>query len=148
MLDPVTVKTLPNYSAIPITALLDNGLGGNVPFDGTPFNAMMPVNSKSFRVIKVWKRRMMKGFGNITGSSGSSAGATDSVISPANSHEQVKIKVPLPAKLKYDTDSAVYPTNAAPVFCCAFFNNNGSATASQTIDLSVMASSHLYYDDA
>jgi len=148
LVECTSVKDLDNYSAVPITSLLDNGNGGNVGFDGTPLTAMFPINRRNFRVLKHKAFRLVKGFGKPNGSSGTDpAGLTDSTITPAASYKHISMKVKLPKKLKYSAHGSRYPTNAAPFFVVGWTNNWQVDTASNVIDLYVNGRVEMRYKD-
>jgi len=148
VLQCVSVKDLDNYSAIPITSLLDDGNGGNTGFDGTPLKCMFPVNKKNFIVLKHKKFRLVKGFGKVEGSSGTDpAGLTDSTITPAQSFKNISLKIKIPKKLKYSAHGSKYPTNSAPVIAIGWTNNWQVDTASNVIDLFVNGRVEMRYKD-
>jgi len=148
LLQCLSVKDLDNYSAVPITALLDDGNGGNVGFDGTSLRSMMPVNRKNFQVLKHKKFRLVKGFGKPNGSSATDpAGMTDSTISPAGSYKKISMKVKLPKKLKYSSHGSRYPSNAAPFVVVGWTNNWAVDAASVIIDLQVIGRVEMRYKD-
>jgi hypothetical protein len=148
LLQCISVKDLDNYSAVPITSLLDDGNGGNTSFNGTPLNAMMPINKKNFTILKHKKFRLVKGFGKPCGSSGTDpAGLTDSTITPAASYKHVALKVKLPKKLKYSAHGSLYPTNAAPFIVVGWHNNWQVDTASNVIDLYINGRVEMRYKD-
>jgi len=145
----VAVKQLDNYSAIPITALLNDGAGANVGFDGTVLRQMMPVNKKNFQVISHRRFKLVKGFGKAFGSSASDpAGLTDSTITPVDaSYKSITLNVKLPKKVKYDTHNSRYPANAAPFFVIGWTRRWPIDAASNVIDTQVMGRVEMYYKD-
>jgi len=148
LMEAASVKDLANYSAIPISQLLDNGQGGNVGFDGTALAAMLPVQNKTFRVLKHKTFRLVKGFGRTQGSSSTDlAGVTDSVISPSQSYKRISMRVKLPKKLKYEGVNARYPTNSAPFFVVGWTNNWAVDAASNVINLKVLGRTEMHYKD-
>lgn len=150
MLKSHGVRDLANYSAIPITTLLDDGQGGSVSFDGTTTNAMYNVDGRLFSVVRHFKKRLVKGYGLHFGSgTGSNAGTTDSTITPSNSYVSLRIKVPLPKVLTYSSKSATYPDNAAPFFVIGWTRNDSAGgSALSTVNTYVQAKCHLRYKDA
>lgn len=148
LLQCTSVKDLNNYSAVPMTSLLDNGNGGNVGFDGTSQHAMYPINRKNFTVLKHKKFRLVKGFGKPNGSSATDpAGLTDSTISPAASYRHIAMRVKLPKKLKYSAHGSTYPANAAPFVVIGWTNNWAVDAASNVIDLQVIGRVEMRYKD-
>jgi len=118
------VRAWANYTAIPITTMLNNGDGTNVSFDGTVLHGQHPINNAEFKVIKHKTFRMVKGFGKAMSTTSASAGATDAVIAPSAQYWRLNQKIPLPKALKYETAGQEYPTNAAPFMCIGFTRNN------------------------
>jgi len=148
LLTCTSVKDMDNFSAIPITQLLEDGNGGNNGFDGSPLRAMEPVNRRNFTVLKHKKFRLVKGFGKTGGSSGTDpAGLTDSVISPSSSYHHVRMRVRLPKKLKYSAHGQRYPTNYAPFFVIGWTNNWAVDAASNVIDTQVIGRVEMRYKD-
>jgi len=148
LLQCTSVKDLDNFSAVPLTALLDNGNGGNTGFDGTSLTSMMPVNRRNFTVLKHKKFRLVKGFGKPNGSSATDpAGLTDSTICPSSSYRHIAMKVKLPKKLKYSAHGSRYPTNAAPFVVIGWTNNWAVDAASNVIDLQVIGRVEMRYKD-
>ena len=142
------VKQWNNYTAIPITTLLAKGDGTNVSFDGTQFVAQYPVNTAEFKVIKHRTFRMVKGFGQALSSSGSAtAGSTTAVISPSTQYVRLVQKIPVPKKLKYENNSAVYPTNYAPFMCIGYTRNNADTGAVSNHFIKVLGQTQLSYKD-
>jgi len=148
VLQCTSVKDLMNYSAVPITALLEDGQGGNTGFDGSSLRAMYPVNRKNFQVLKHKKVRLVKGFGKPNGSSATDpAGLTDSVISPSASYKHMSIRVKCPKKLKYSAHGQRYPTNFAPFVVIGWTNNWAVDAPSNVIDLQVIGRVEMRYKD-
>jgi len=148
LLQCTSVKDMDNFSAIPITALLEDGNGGNTSFDGTPHRTLYPVNRRNFQVLSHKSFRLVKGFGKTNGSSGTDpAGLTDSAITPAASYKRLTMRVKLPKKLKYSAHGSAYPTNAAPFLVIGWTNNWQVDTASNIIDMYVQGRVEMRYKD-
>ena len=147
LLDPVEVKSLDNYTAIPILQLLDKGDGTNTSFDGTIGRTLLAPNGKAFRVLHHKVVRLVKGFGNPIGTTGTNVGSTDSVVTPSRHFANLSMRVRLPKTLKYDSSSAVYPTNAAPFFVIGFVNNSETNGATNLVDLYVQGRTSMKYKD-
>jgi len=143
------VKSLDNFSAIPITTFLDNGQGAITDFDGTVMKSFYPVDRSQFTLLKHKKIRLCKGFGLIVDSTvNTSVAVTDSVVTPSQSYKRIKMRVPVPKTLLYDTSSSNYPQNFAPFFVIGYTNNVGTDTAPNGIDVMVQGNSELYYKDS
>ena len=136
------VKSLNNYTAIPITTLLAKGDGTNVGFDGTQIAAQYPINTAEFKVIKHRKFRLMKGFGQAI-----SAAALDAVNSQTSQYVHIVQKIPLPKKLKYEVNSSVYPTNSAPFMCIGWTRNNADPGAVSNSFIKVLGQVQMSYKD-
>ena len=150
MLEAVAVKALANYTAIPITLLLDNGQGGAGGFNGQTNAALYNVNGKLFRLIKHVKKRLVKGFGKVLGGTGATAGGTTAVVCPTQTFHNFRIHHKrLPKTLKYENAGEYYPTNFAPFFVIGYtMNFGGGDTASNLVDVMVEARNHMWYKDS
>jgi len=146
-LTATSVKSLDNYSAIPITQLLNKGDGTNVSFDGTPFTAQYPVNTSEFRVLHHTATRMVSGFGQSKGTTAATAGTTDGVISPAHSYAHLDYRIKVPKTFKFDRASQVYPTNSAPFMVIGFTDNNTVPSAPMDY-VQVLGQVSMSYKDA
>ena len=147
LLRSVSVKSLDNYTAIPITTLLQKGDGTNVSFDGTSFHAQYPVNTAEFKVLKHKSMRMVSGFGQSNSTTSATAGGTDGVISPSHQYAHVSLKVPLPKKMVYENNASTYPTNTAPFLCIGFTNNNSDVRSAPLDYVQVLGQTQLIYTD-
>jgi len=146
LLTAKSVKSLDNYSAIPITQLLNKGDGTNVGFDGLQLHAQYPVNTSEFTVLRHIQKRMVQGFGQSKGTTAATAGTTDGVISPAASYAHINMKVNVPKVFKYDRASQEYPTNTAPFIVIGFTDNN-TQTHAPLDYVQVMGQTQMYYTD-
>lgn len=136
------VKSINNYTAIPILSMMAKGDGTNVPFDGTQIVAQYPINTAEFRVIKHHKFRLMKGFGQAI-----SPAALDAVNSQTSQYHRINQRIPLPKKLKYEANNSTYPTNAAPVMCIGWTRNNADPGAVSSKFIKVLGQVQLSYKD-
>jgi len=144
-----SVKSLDNYSAIPITLLMDKGDGSQTSFDGTTFNGQLPVNSKEFTVHHHRQMRMVSGFGKANATTAATAGSTDGVISPSHSYARLTLKIPVPKTLIYDRSSSTYPVNCAPFLVIGFTKNDNDGQAHVAMDyVSVLGQVQMYYKDS
>jgi hypothetical protein len=149
LLSSKSVKSLDNFTAIPITLLMDKGDGTQTSFDGTTYNAQLPINRKEFTVHKHKVFRLVSGFGKSIGTTSASAGTTDSVISPSYSYARISMKVPLPKTLIYDRQSSTYPTNSAPFLVIGYTKNDNDGQSHVSMDyISVLGQVQMYYKDS
>jgi hypothetical protein len=144
------VKYLPNFTAIPITQLLEDGQGGDTSFDGTLQNTQLVLNKNNFHCFRHLQLRFNK-------SDGYTNGAIDHISSPNRSNAtgvlgiyQKSVKVPLPKVLEYDNNGSLYPTNTAPFFCIGWVRNDcgGFSAPSDTGYVPVVARTHMWYKDS
>jgi hypothetical protein len=147
LLTATSVKSLDNHTAIPITQLLNKGDGTNVSFDGTAYTAQYPVNTSEFRVLKHVRKRMVKGFGQPNGTTSSTAGGTDSVISPSGQYAHITLNVKIPKTFKFDRATQHYPTNYAP-FLCIGFTDNKARDGAPLDYINVLGQVQMGYKDA
>jgi len=139
------VKDFANYTAVPITSLLDDGNGGHTSFDGTSQTSLYKINNQSFRVIRVIKKRIIF---NVP--IGPSAGFASVAQDPSQDHHSVSLDIPLPKKFVYATEASSYPTNYAPFMVLGFIDNtwNGDNAPGATESVQVQGRSELWYKDA
>jgi len=143
LLTSKSVKSLDNYSSIPITTLLNIGNGTNGPFNGAAMSQTLPVNTNEFTVLHHKSFRMTKGMGLANTSVQTSA-----VITPSSSFRRVRLNVKLPKKLIYANDSTDYPTNSAPFLVIGWTSGDqGGDTAPTTVDTYVEGRVCMYYKD-
>jgi hypothetical protein len=137
------VKSLDNYSAIPITQLLDIGNGTNGPFNGTSMSQTLPVNKQDFTVLHHKSFRMTKGMGLCNTSIQTSA-----CITPSSSFRRLRLNIKLPQKLTYADDSTVYPVNSAPFVVIGYTSaDQGGDTAPTAVDTYVEGRVMMWYKD-
>jgi len=142
-----TVKAERLTNEVPTGQFFNDGQGQNVPYDGTSFTAMLPVNKSEFNVISHKRIRLVKGSGDpnsfLTGSVTSGI-ATNIYYAKAGS-----VDIPVPAKYLYEEKTRESPTNAFPFLMVGFHSvdTTGGGT-SLTARIQVQAQSHLYFKDA
>lgn len=141
-----TVKDFELTNGIDTASLMNKGDGTNVPYDGTSYTGMLPINKTEFTVIA--HKRFLLQKGNLDPNaqlSGSAVPSTDT-FSYTKSFSQ---RIPLPQKLLYEIRTKEQPTNAFPFMCVGFVgtDTNGNL-APITARIGVQAQSHLYYKDA
>jgi len=140
-----SVKDWKLTNSILTASLLNNGDGTNVSFDGSSYNAMLPINKTEFNVIAHKKILLTKVADNPNTEWNQTEDPSVAMSKYTASFAQ---KIPLPKKLLYADASSLYPTNAFPFMCCGFTaaDNQGQTIIDGAI-LRVQAQSHLYYKD-
>lgn len=114
------------------------------PFNGIQSDVHLPIN-KTVWALKKKTIHMYKAPGILNG------GASAGVLSTPNKNNVSVIldwSSALPAKLKYDQSTDVYPENFAPVFAIGYYYNDGTAPDTGTGILEFQASKMLYFKDA
>jgi len=144
-LHAVAVKDLANYTAIPITSLMENGSGGFTTFDGTSQTSLYKINDQAFRVIRVIKKRIIY---NVP--IGAAALAQAVAQDHTQDHHNIQFDVPLPKRFVYPNETASYPTNFAPIMVLGFIDNTwrGDTAPGATESVSVEGRSELWFKDA
>jgi len=143
VLSAKSVRSLPNFSAIPITSLLNIGNGSSGPFNGTSQAQTLPINTEEFTIHHHKSFRMSKGFGLAY-----TLIANDSCYAPSSTFRRLRLNVPLPKKLMYGSDADQYPTNAAPFLVIGWTSNDATGdTAPVTSDTYVEGRVQMYYKD-
>lgn len=148
VLQATAVKSLDNLSAVPITQLFENGAGGYIGADGTTNMSQYPLNRQAFKVIAHRRVRLYKPFGQQNNALAPTAGGTNGTIAGCTGNRRLRIKVPLPKKLKYDVASQSYPINSAPFLCIAWERNDYDGDNNQLTSMYAQARCHLRFKDA
>ena len=144
LLTAKSVKSLDNYSSIPISELLDIGNGTNGPFNGASMAQTLPVNTKSFTVLAHKQFRLAKAYGLQVSNS-----PADATYNVDPSFKRLRLNVKLPQTLKYDADASQYPSNSAPFLVIGYTRNDSSGDSAPTaVDLYVEGRVQMYYKDA
>jgi len=113
---------------------------GNITgFTGGFQNAMIPVDTRAFKVLAHKKIHLKKGVGVSNEASSSAA-----VVCPGQVIKHLRVKVKLPKVLKYEeltsTTIEPYPTNYAPFWCLGWvYNDDTSVGSSQHVQVSAVA---------
>lgn len=148
VLSAAAVKSLDNLSAVPITQLFENGAGGYIGADGTTNMTQYPLNRTAFNVHSHRRVRLYKPFGQQNNALAPTAGGTNGTIAACTGNYRLRVKIPLPNKLKYDTASQSYPINAAPFLCIAWERNDYDGDNNQLTSMFAQARTHLRFKDA
>jgi len=146
------VKQAGNYSAVPITQLLDKGDGTNTSFDGSLYASQLPVNKDSFSVLAHKQFRLQK----VSGLNNSyiQAGSNKAEITSENfaSYKTITKDFNLP-KLKYQNDTDVYPQNSFPFVVVGWTyadttnSTTGNLPSISNVNLMVQGQSQLWFKD-
>lgn len=143
MLTCKNVKQEGNYTAVPIIQLLNSGDGLTADYDGTEQNALMPVHTPLFTVLKRYSFRLSKGQGDINSAAGG-------VYTPSKSYHRIThtlSKKHCPA-LKYSLDADEFPSNYFPFLCVGFRFADGTTVPSSTALLQVQGRADMWFKDA
>ena len=143
MLRSKEVKSADNYSAVPITTMLDLGNGSDGPFDGKQQTSFCPVNREQFTVLHHKQVRLVK-------VQGYPFSATNQQTSPNPQHfHKLSMTFKSPAKYLYQNNVSGFPTNDFPFLVIGWVNNTvGSETVTGGSYLNVLGSSEMWYKDA
>lgn len=145
------IKDAKHTAQVAIQKLLNDGGGQNVPYDGTSYTAMMPINKTEFSSIKHVRYLFKKPYGDPQGLySGAGAPPGASVSSVAQSVKTFSVTIPLPKKLTYEQRTDYVPSNTFPFMVVGFHaaDQFGGSALTSTLPVYVQAQSHLYYKDA
>jgi len=141
------IKDGKNTAGIPIQKLMNDGGGLNVPYDGTSYTAMMPLNKSEFTLIS-HKRIMLKKGNNDNNTLYS--GGNNPAIESSPSFQSFSVKINLPKRLTYEQKGDNVPSNVFPFLVIGFYaaDQFGDTALTPSLPLYVQAQSHLYYKDA
>lgn len=147
-----SVKSAANYTAVPITTLLDRGDGTNTTFDGSLYNSQLPINTDAFSVLshKSFRLEKISGLNNSYIQGGSNR--TDIVSQNTASYKTLTKDFKLP-KLKYANDNDVYPMNSFPfvavgwTYADTYNSTTTNLPASSNVNLLVQGQSQLWFKD-
>jgi len=147
-----SVKQAGNYSAVPITQLLDKGDGTNTSFDGSLYNSQFPVNKDSFSVLAHKQIRLTKSSGLNNSYIQAGSNLAEQVCPNPAQYKSITKDFKLP-KLKYQNDTDVYPQNSFPfvVVGWTYADTYNSTTTNlpslSNVNLNVQGQSQLWFKD-
>jgi len=146
VLSAKAVRSFANYTAIPITQLLASGASTDVGFDGTNYNADLPVQRDSFTVHKHLKIPLKKGLGLSNPGLGDLSG---SCITAGTTTKAFTISLKPPKTLKYGPQAATYPQNYAPFMCVGWTYNDAPTAGDEPSTIVTMntCQAQLYFKD-
>lgn len=130
------VKTYNNSGLLqmPINQLLDGGNGVNSPFDGTTMNALLPINTDAFTVLKHRRFKLS---------------TTTAENHKAQSSAQMTLRIKCPASLHYDESQAtVYPENFAPICVMGWSRDDGIQPDPASTHVTMTSWSIMKFEDA
>jgi len=144
------IKDAKQTAQVPIQKLLNDGNGQNVPYDGTSYTAMLPLNKTEFTMVKHKRILLKKPYGDIQGLYSGSGVPPTSVSSLAANTTSFSVTIKLPKKLTYEQRGDYVPTNAFPFMAVGFTaaDQSGDVALTPAAPVFVQAQSHLYYKDA
>ena len=152
-----SIKTLANYSSIPITSLLNDGQGNNTDFDGTLSHSLLPVNTDEFTVLHHKKIRFNKVYGYVNtvldalpGTPGNSQNYPSKIL------HDFHFNIKTPKTLIYDNRSSTVPVNFAPFLVCGWVLNSANGNTApvsgtpptQVVLCATQARVHMRFKDA
>ena len=145
-----TVKDPKLNANIVVNNLMNDGQGGNVPYDGTSYTAMLPINTSQFTVIKHKRIYLAKPYGDPQGLYSGAGAPPASVYTLARNTKQFSVRIPLPKRLTYLEKADYTATNAYPFMMVGFYaaDQFGGTALTPTLPIYVQAQSHLSYKDA
>lgn len=134
---------------IPVATFMNDGNGTNVPYDGTSYTAMLPVNSTQFTVLKHKRILLKKPYGDPQGLYSGAGAPPSSVYSLAQNTKSFSVKIDLPKKLTYLQAGDYTATNSFPFMMVGFYaaDQFGGTALTPTLPVYIQAQSHLYYKD-
>ena len=135
---------------LPIQKLLNDGQGQNVPYDGTSYTGMLPLNKTEFTLIKHIRILLKKPYGDPQGLYSGAGAPPASIYSLAANTKTLSVRIPLPDKLTYEQRTDYVPTNTFPFMAIGFTaaDQFGGTALTPTLPIYVQAQSHLYYKDS
>jgi len=136
--DDMTVSNI-NYNS-----LLDTGDSGPIQYVGDAHDNFFNINPRMFTTHFDKCYHLSKTQGLNTNSFTVTNGT---IVSQAqNNFIKLRIKVPVPKILKYDEETAVNPTNFAPLLCVGFANMDGTQIQPNFLCMNWVCT--LFYEDA
>jgi len=146
-------KTIKSALALPTGVVMNNLLRAGqgqlaIPFDGSQRNAQYPVNTLEYNVLHRGSFLLQKNTGTVQDST--TAGNQPIVNSVCFRKE---FKIPLPAKLTYDQDNqnprtVLYPNGFAPFMVFGYCHQDNTVPDTVNQDVTLTATSHMWFDDA
>lgn len=144
------IKDAKQTAQVAIQKLLNDGNGQNVPYDGTSYTGMLPINKTEFTLIKHVRILLKKPYGDPQGLYSGAGAPPNSVYSLAANTKNLSVKIPLPKKLTYEQRTDYVPSNTFPFMAIGFTATDqfGGSALTPTLPIYVQAQSQLYYKDA
>jgi len=143
------IKQTSSLGSINLGALLRTGDDSNLQnFNGFSQDAMLPVNTAKFTVLK--KGRFM--LGKNTGDIQNDTSAGNQPIAQAI-HKTLKFTLKCPKVLTYEQDentprTVYYPSGYAPFMLVGYYHQDQTTPDTENQDIRMTLRSNLWYDDA
>lgn len=139
------IKAEIDKSSILIDKLLNLGNGTNTFYNGTTLNAMLPVNTSEFTLLK-HKRIIL---GKNKDSPNSYADTSEPQVAACSYARSWATKIKMPKNLTYQTDSNLSPCTYLPFMVIGWnYGDNNGGSAPSLPGVFVQAQSHLYFKDS
>lgn len=144
------IKDAKHTAQVAIQKLLNDGGGQNVPYDGTSYTSMLPLNKTEFTMITHKRILLKKPYGDPQGLYSGAGAPPNSVYTVAPNTKSFSVTIKLPKKLTYEQKTDYVPSNTFPFMAVGFFASDqfGGTALTPTLPIYVQAQSHLYYKDA
>lgn len=141
-----SVKAERNSNQILTDKLFNDGQGTNVPYDGTSYTAMLPINKSEFTVISHKRVKLQKALDDPnTKLTGGVTASTNTFLYTSS----LSVKIPVPTRYVYEDKVDDTPTNAFPFMMVGFVGTDTTGDSSSlTGRVYVQAQSHLYFKDS
>lgn len=144
------IKDAKHTAQVAIQKLMNDGAGQNVPYDGTSYTAMLPLNKSEFTMITHKRILLKKPYGDPQGLYSGAGAPPNSVYTVAPNTKSFSVTIKLPQKLTYEQRTDYVPSNTFPFMAVGFYaaDQFGGTALTPTLPIYVQAQSHLYYKDA
>lgn len=144
------IKDAKHTAQVAIQKLLNDGNGQNVPYDGTSYTAMLPLNKTEFTLITHKRILLKKPYGDPQGLYSGAGAPPNSVDSLAANTKTLSVNINLPKNLTYEQKTDYVPSNTFPFMAVGFTATDqfGGTALTPTLPIYVQAQSQLYYKDA
>jgi hypothetical protein len=111
------IKCQDNWNQVLTGQLLSDGQNLNIPYDGTSYTAMLPVNKSEFSLIKHKRIKLVSALGD---PNTVLSGATGPSTNTYNYTKSFSVNIPVPSKYMYQDSGSFVPTNSFPFMVAGF----------------------------